>query len=300
VNAKHIVRLATVVTALLLLARPARADLTLISQFDPNGVDSMVGAAFDNGTDTVWIYGGFAGDLRQYSSAGTFQSSIDQPGESADDFDLDLVPAAFSLAGTPIPAHTMLAVNGESGVAEVYAVDKSSGAVLATLTTNFGLSHVVGGTYHRGRNSLFLVQDFQPSGTANDSVVAEIDVSTGAVLNSFKIDNILPGFTVNFGDIEASSATGNLFIVSDTESSIAEFTPTGTFVQQLALPAGVSNLSGIGLDELRGEAWVSSLNGNVYQLGGFPAIPEPSGLVLGFIAAAALGLWRWSTRGNRL
>ena len=41
------------------------------------------------------------------------------------------------------------------------------------------------------------------------------------------------------------------------EASIGEFTPTGTFVQAHALPASVSSLSGIGVDDSSGEAWVS-------------------------------------------
>jgi hypothetical protein len=58
--------------------------------------------------------------------------------------------------------------------------------------------------------------------------------------------------------------------VSSVEDSIAEFTPTGIFIQMHDLPAGVSDLSGIALDCASGEAWVSNTSGVVYHLGNFP------------------------------
>ncbi len=259
---------ALLVVAALVVAMPAaQAGLTLASQFNP-GIGQLVAGAFDPVNGTVWVYGGFGADLRQYTLAGAFVSSIPRPGESADDFDLEVLPAAIVLNGTPIPAGTLLVINGESGVAEIYAVDKLTGAVLATLPTAFGTNHVVGGAYHPGRDSFFLVQDKVATGAPNQSLVAEVDRATGAVLGSFKVDSQLPGFTVNYGDIEVSAATGNLWIVSSDETSIAEFTPAGVVVQQLALPAGVSSLSGIGLDDAGGGAWVTSSSGVVSHLGG--------------------------------
>jgi len=143
----------------------------------------------------------------------------------------------LTLNGTAVAAGSLLAINGESASAEVYAVDKGTGAIFKSLNTTFGHSHVVGGAYHPSRNTFFLVEDRVPSGTVNDSVVAEINPSNVSVLNSFQITGILSTFTVNYGDIDIG-ANGNLFIVSSDESTIAEFTPTGAFVQELALPSG--------------------------------------------------------------
>ena len=272
-------------------------SLVLLGSFDP-GVGELVGLAYERDTDTVWIHGGGDSDIRQYSSSGVFLSSIPRPGESADDFDLEFAPESLSISGVLVPAGTLLATNGETDVAEIYALDKTNGNILATLNTNFGLSHVVGGSYHPLRDTFFLVQDRQPSGSANDSVVAEIDPSSGAVLNTFKIDVALPGYTINFGDVEVSSLTGNLIFASSDETTFAEFTPSGTFVQQIDRPAGPSSLSGIGLHESAGEIWVSGTGGTVWRLGGLP-VPEPGSVSLTLLVGTGMILRR-SLRRNSL
>ncbi len=162
----------------------------------------------------------------------------------------------------------MLFVNGEIDNAEIYAVDKTNGDILATLQTSFGSSHVVGGAYSQQRDSFFLVQDSVPD-TVNDNLIAEVDAQTGGILNLFDVD--VNGFTVFFGDIDVSSVTGNLFIVSSTQSSIAEFLPTGSPVREHPLPTGVSGLAGIGISDRAGQAWVLgssglSLLGGLYEV----------------------------------
>lgn len=166
-----------------------------------------------------------------------------------------------------MPDGTLLFINGESGAADIYAIDKSSGAVLATLTTAFGASHVVGGAHHRERGTIFLIQDAVPAGTANDNLVAEINPDTGVVLQSWATTASAPGFTINFGDIEVAS-NGNLLIVSSDETSIGEFTPTGALVALRPLPAGVTGLAGIGVDDLACELWVTSSSGVISRLSG--------------------------------
>jgi hypothetical protein len=96
------------------------------------------------------------------------------------------------------------------------------------------------------------------------SRIAEIDPATGAVLNDFG-----PGadFTVNYGDLAVSAASGNLYLVSSDHAFIRELTPTGAFVQDIPLPAGVSNVSGLGIDDGRGEGWLSGTGGDVYRIG---------------------------------
>lgn len=273
------------------------ADLTLLDQFTPEGAGTTVAIAADAANDRFWLYGGFASDINRYSTTGTLLGSVPRPGGSANDADLDVASVSLTMNGTLIPAGALLFFDGEVGAAEVYAIDPDSGAVLQSLNTLFGVSHVVGGAYHPGRETFFLVQDRVPSGTVNDSVVAEIDPSDGSVLNSFKIDTIYPGFTVNYGDIDVNPANGNLFIVSSDESTIAEFTPTGGFVQALALPATVGSLSGIGfLDDASGSAWVTSSSGLVSRLGGFPIPGDLDGD--GFVGLddldIVLGAWNQS------
>jgi hypothetical protein len=246
----------------------ARADLTLIDSF-AGGLGELASCGFDPTTDQVWVYGSSDATLSKFTRAGVALGTVTRPGESANDVDVTATTVAMTLGATPIPAGTVLFVNGESGFADVYAIDKSTGSILATLVTGFGVSHVVGGSYHAGRNTIFLVQDRVPSGTANDNLIAEIDVTTGAVLDTFATTAALATFTVNFGDVEVG-ANGNLFVVSSDETEVLELTPDGAFVQTLPLPVGVSSLSGIGLDHGRGEAWVSGTGGTVWHLGGFP------------------------------
>jgi len=257
-------------TAALVFATPVPAQVTALSQFSPTG--TIIGIAFDPLTDSVWIVRSFGADLRRYSRAGVFLSSVPRPGESANDADLEVAPVGLTLGSTTIPAGTLLFINGESNAAEIYAVDPTSGALLATLPTAFGLSHVVGGAYHPGRGTFFLVQDRVPAGTIDDSVVAEVSAANGSVLNTFQITAILPSYSVNYGDIDVA-LNGNLLIVSDDETAIAEFTPTGDFVQTMALPSGVSSLSGIAVSQAGCETWVSGTAGTVSSLGGLGAVP---------------------------
>jgi len=261
------------IAAILLAGGPcAEAAFTLLGQFN-SGLGTPVSCGFDQGTDGVWVYGDADATLSRFSRAGVVLGTVARPGEAANDVDVTFTTKAMTLGVTALPADTMLFVNGESGVAEIYAVDKVTGSVLATLPTAFGASHVVGGAFHPDRNTIFLVQDRQPSGTTNDNLVAEIDPVTGSVLNSFAITAALSTFTVNYGDLEVA-ANGNLFVVSSDETTIVELSPTGVLVQESVLPAGVTSLSGLGLDHERGEAWVTGTGGTVWRLGGFPATPS--------------------------
>ena len=242
------------------------AGIQVLAQFDPANAGGLCGLGYDQTADEVWVYDCLAADIQRYSTAGAFLSSVPRPGESANDADVEFAPEPLTLAGVALPAGTLLFINGETAAAEIYAVDKSSGSVLATLPTAFGMSHVVGGAYHPLRDTFFLVQDNVP-GAADENRIAEIDPNTGGVINNFQITSF---FQVNFGDIEVCAATGNLLVVSDDESRIAEFAPGGAFVAYHALPAAVDDPSGIGLDDARGEAWVAGTGGSVRRLGGLP------------------------------
>jgi hypothetical protein len=256
----RLLRFATCLGLVHLLLGRASAQPVLVDQFDP-GLGQLVAAGYDYATALVWIYPANGAVLSSYTRAGVFVASIPRPGEAANGFDLDVAVEALTLNGTLVPAGTLLVINGETGPAEVYAVDKTNGTVLASLTTAFGNNHVVGGAWHVQRDTLFLVTDQLDS---MPDRIAEIDPATGAVLNDFS-----PGvdFTVDFGDLGISAVSGDLFLVSDAEGFIRELTPTGGFVQDIPLPAGVSGVSGLGVDDQHLEAFLSSTNGTVYRIG---------------------------------
>ncbi|MFZ2872943.1 MAG: dockerin type I domain-containing protein [Phycisphaerales bacterium] len=258
------------VAAFLVLAGQASGQLTQVAQF-PTGASS-VGLGFDWENDVVVTYPSFGAVLKRYSGVGSPMSDLARPGGSANDADVDIAKGAFMLGGSPVPAGTVLYIDGESGVAEVYAVS-SSGTVIASLVTAFGTSHVVGGAFHPGRGTLFLLQDKVPGGTGTNRV-AEIDPATGGVLQTWQVTASRPTFTVNFGDLDVGG-NGNVFIVSSDEETVGEFTPTGAFVAEHALPSGVTSLCGIGFDATRCEAWVLNTSGVASKLAGFPSTVCP-------------------------
>jgi len=237
----------------------------VINQFDPD-IGTLVSVGFDSATDRVWLYNSVGDFLMSYSATGTFLSSIDRPGEAGNDDDIDFASGAFTLGATLVPEDSLLFVDGESGTADIYAVDPATGIVIASLTTDFGVDHVVGGAYHRTRDTFFLVEDWFNLGAP--STVAEINPATGVVINSFRTDAFLD-YDVNFGDLDIDASTGNLLVVSSAESTILELTPTGSFVRVLPLPGGVTSLSGIAVvDDKIGEVYVSGTGGDIWHLGG--------------------------------
>lgn len=283
----------------------ASAQLTITGQFDPSASSDNCGLGFDSSAGEVWVYGCSGAIVQRYSAAGVPLSSVARPGESANDVDVELATKSFTLAATVVPANALLFINGESGAADIYAVDKATGAVLSTLNTSFGVSHVVGGAYHRSRRTIFLVQDQVPA-AADENRIAEIDTTTGAVVNTFQITST---FAVNFGDLEVCNSTGNLLVVSSDETEIAEYTPTGSLVQSYPLPAGVSALAGIGIDDSTGDLWVASSagGGDVWRLSGGPCgaapadVPALSGqapfVLVGLLVLSALA---WLRRRGRI
>lgn len=217
------------------------------------------GLAFDPAANEVLVYPCSGAAINRYSATGTLLGTIARPGESADDVDLDVVSAAFTLGTTNIPAGTLLFANGETGPVDLYA-----GA--ATLAAQFGASHVVGGALHASRGTVFVVQDRVPGATEGNRV-AEIDPVTGAVVTTWQTT---PAFEVNYGDVDVCQSTGNLFFVSNVETTIAEFTPAGTFVAEYTLPAGSNNGSGLAIVDGTDTAWIGTPGGTAFQLAGLP------------------------------
>jgi hypothetical protein len=254
------------VLAVAIAPTQARAALTTLSQFDPSGASDLCGIATDGETGAVWVHGCFAVDIQRYSDTGTFLSAVPRPGESVNDVDVEIAPVPLTLGDTPVPAGAILFINGETGPADIYAVDGITGAVLETVITDFGVGHVVGGAFHPSRGTFFLIQDRVP-GSLDRNRVAEIDPTTGGVLNTFSVSTY---FDVNYGDIDVCGSSGNLFLVSSIEARVAEITADGDFVQYHDLPPGVSGLSGIGHDDRTGNAWVGGTDGNAWLLGGLP------------------------------
>jgi hypothetical protein len=241
------------------------AQITLLDSFNPSDAGSLCGIGYHGDSAHIWIYGCNDDVIQCYSPAENFIKELSAPGGAANDVDLEIAPEEILFDESIIPQGQLLFINGEDGAAEIYAIDNSTGNVIDTLPAQFGTGHIVGGAYHPERNTFFLVQDNVP-GVAMENLIAEIDPTTGDTLNVFQITEY---FSVSYGDLEVGS-NGNLFVVSSVETSIAEFSPDGNFIQSHELPPGVATLSGIALDCSAGEAWVSSTGGSVFRLGQFP------------------------------
>lgn len=248
----------------------ATAQLTLLDSFA--GRPGMVSLGYSAETELIWDYQAFGATFSSFTRSGAAVGTLPRAGNSANDVDLEVLTHPLTIGTTQLPPGTLLYIDGESGFAEVYAVDPVTGAVLATLQTQFGMSHVVGGAVHAGRSSIFLVQDRVPSGTVNDSVVAEVYSLTGTVLQTFQL---AAPFTVNYGDIEVDEATGNLLVVSSDMGVMREVTVNGALVADHALPPGVGGLRGIAIDDARGEAWVCD-SSTIFRLGGVAHVPVSS------------------------
>src|SRR5690606_32445239 len=150
-----------------------------------------------------------AGTILSLSQDGEELGSVPRPGESANDVDVTFTREQIDLGGTTLPAGTLLFINGESGPAEIYTVNKEDGNGGVTLSTGFANSHVVGGVCHPGRSTFFLVQD-NVAGTATGNRIAEVDPVAGYTMQTFSVSDSL---SVSNGDVDVSSVTGNLFVV---------------------------------------------------------------------------------------
>ena len=257
--------------ALACIAAPAAADLSLKSQFNPSNTAGICGIAADTVSTDVWVHGCSSATVDHYTAAGVFVGTVPRPGESANDVDIDFSLAPLMLDTTAIPSGTLLFFNGESGTADVYGINTTTPAVLDTLVSDFGSSHVVGGAHHPDRGTLFMVHDRQTSVAADRNLIAEVDPVTGDVLGSFAITAASATFTVNFGDIDVCPGSGNLLVVSSDETATLELTPAGVFVALHPLPAGVAGLSGIAVSAINGAVvWVSGEGGVVWELEASP------------------------------
>lgn len=262
----------TLLAGLAAILPTAAASAQFVSQGSfPTG-SSLVGGTHDAADGSVWVYSDFGTVIRHFSASGALLGTVPRPGGSANDADVEIAAGPTRVGATTVPAGTLLYIDGESGPAEIYAINPATGTVLATLNTAFGSAHVVGGAYHQYRNTFFLVQDKVPGGTIGN-LVGEVDAATGAVISTFRITTVRPSFTVNFGDLDVGG-NENLFVVSSDESTVLELTPDGDFVTEHALPVGVTSLCGVGVGPGTCDLWAFSTSGVVTRLNIAPGGPD--------------------------
>jgi len=244
--------------------------VNLISSFDP-GQGSLVAIAFDPKLSNVFVYDDFASFIRRYLPNGTFVANTAFSGTPSDDIDIDFAPEAISIRGTNVAENSLLVANGETQPNTIGAINKITGVEILTSVTNRILptTNLVGGAYHASRNTFFAVN-------YDTDTIQEINLATGISVRTFPVTPTgSPAFDVFYGDVEINQTSGNIFVVSSSQNTIRELTPTGSFVRDIDVSAfGISGMSGIAFDDAKGEAFISSTNGRVYRLGGFAATPS--------------------------
>ena len=179
---------------------------------------------------------------------------------------LQVVPAAFTLGATAVPAGSLLVFNGYANPDRVIAVNTSTGAVIASLV--LAANHdLTAGLYDPTSGHLFIA-------TNAGSSLREIDATTGAQIGA---DIAVPINVQSWSGLAIDPVSGNLWIGSTTSrvtSSVAdiarvvEITRAGIEVRRIALASQ-------GLDEAEisglafapdGKLWVSSTQGVLYRM----------------------------------
>jgi hypothetical protein len=238
---------------------------TVLGNFNPGSLGRLIGIAFDPATGDIFVYQSRDATITELSPTGTVVGTIPLPCNPSEDFNLDFVPESITVGGNIVPAGSLIAVNGGDSPQTIYYLDKTTGAVLASVTLaqagGNGSSEVA---YSLQRHTIFTI-DF------TNGRVRENDPATGADLNSFPVAPAgSPSFSLFFADIEVSRASGNIFLVSNEQNRIREMTPDGAFVRDLDVSGfSLGGMIGIALDDATGETWITNVNGDVLHLSEF-------------------------------
>ena len=161
-------------TLLVTLSNPSNAAIVAApaNLVTFNSSLSAVGLAFDHVTGHLFV-AHTPGTIHEFQSDGNqVLPTIPMPGGGSSSFDLDFLPVPVNVGGTVVPAGTLLAANGGN---ELHAINKDTGAVLATRTMS-GIGGTVGMTYHAGRNSVFVVN-------FSSDMITEVNPETGVPIN---------------------------------------------------------------------------------------------------------------------
>ena len=247
-----------VLAASLLLGVPGPAGASrVIGSFD-TGLGALVGVAVDGQNDSVLVYAAFGDSIREFSKSGAVVGEVLRPGPASNDFDLDVVETAFTLGSGSVPVGGLLVANADVAPQKLYGTD-DIGNVTAELDHS---AYFVGASHHAARGSIFLV-DY------TTDKIREVNPATGALINEFPVTPTgSPVFDVYFGDVAVSTVSGNLFVVSSSQTLVRELTPTGTYVTDYDVSdLGISGMSGIDIDPVTDEAWiVTNVDGRVFRV----------------------------------
>lgn len=237
----------------------------LIGSFNPAEGNEMNSIGFNAATDEIFVHFNHSASIGVYTREGIYLRSIPKPVPYGNDDDMEFAGVPVTVHGTVVPANCLLVIENDQNPPRITACDHATGAVLAEQAFDAGLTnHWVGGSYSAAHDRFFVC-----SWTAQK--IDLVDAANGAVYGGFTFQfDQAPYFYLYYGDVEYHGPTGLLFLVSDYQGLIRVLTPEGAWSGDIDAGAmGLLGMSGIAFDEARGEAWISSVNGLVYHLGGF-------------------------------
>jgi hypothetical protein len=236
--------------------------LSVASSFNP-ALGLLVAVAFDPVSRNLFLYDDFAPGIIEFTTTGTLVTpTIANPGTAANDHDLDFLTEALVIGGTSVSTNALIVMNGEdTPLRRVYALNKDTGAVLASVT--IPMSDPVGLAFHGIRNTFFGIDWTR-------DVVEELNPANGAVLASFPVTPTgAPAWDTYYGDVEVDQRSGNLILVSSGQPVVRILSPTGAWLADVAVGGlGLTNMSGIAWDDATATAWISTTGGTVHQLVG--------------------------------
>jgi hypothetical protein len=235
---------------------------TLGGAFDPT-LGTLVAIALDDVTGELYLHDDFNDTIRVFDQAGNaLGPTLLRPGLSSNDIDLDFTTAPVSLGSTPLPTNTLIVHNGEVAPGTLFAMDKTDGTVLDSMSiANGGI--VVGGAFHPGRGTWFAV-------SWDTNTISEVELETAAILNAFPVEPAgSPPYQMFYGDLEIDPVSGNILLVSSNGNTLRVLTPVGAWVEDYDLGViGVTGMSGIAWNGVDRTAWIASTTGFVFRVDG--------------------------------
>ncbi len=238
-------------------------SLQVIRQFFP-GIGPLAALAYDEYRQYVYTTGFFSSSVIVNNRLGSQITSFQSLGEPTGSVDMEITPEAMQLAGNPIPQGSLLFINGETGPAEIYAINPDTGVLLGQLNTAVGDNDVIGGAYNPQTQTLFLLQQTQ-SGTG-DPIISEVDPLSGAILTQIVAPFTALDFDVADGDLDVNNITGSLYVLGSDEASLMELNQDGSLVRLLNIPSNIVQPSGLAINQNGDRIWISADNGDAYEL----------------------------------
>ncbi|MBX9717205.1 MAG: pre-peptidase C-terminal domain-containing protein, partial [Burkholderiaceae bacterium] len=172
---------------------------------------------------------------------------------------LQVVPSAFTLNATSVPAGSLLVFNGYPSPDRVIAVNPATGAVIASLALA-GNYDLLGGVYDPTSGHLFITENNGPGNR-----LLELDPVTGALINAITT----PINIQTWSGIAIDPITHNLWIGSvNGGPQVIEIKRDGTEVRRVALASqglDQNEISGLAFSP-DGKLWLSSTQGVLYKV----------------------------------